>query len=260
MGDTRLYLSLIPQALVASMLSPEEFGYYYATGKQAHTHGEAIFFEVDPDWRSEDFPFHVMTEKCVPGPGGEPKKSVYLGIYRVLSRVPVSALGNLYLVTSDGLSLELQRQPHSEAGGDELHLYQEFCPITPMVASRLNPRLFCKFITDTSQPIHVPRIVFSELRLDGLAQDPLQGDAHDLPYNNLQHLRDCLQQISATRKDTKLVTKQSTEGVMYRMVKGGFYVGDQHDFAYYPYPALDMLETRHRSWWRSAQTGGSFWR
>jgi len=260
MGHTRLYLSLIPQALVASMLSPEAFGHYYATGKQAHTHGEAIFFEVDPGWRSEDFPFQVMAEKCVPGPNGEPKESVYLGIYRVLSRVPVSALGKLYLVTSDGLMLELERQALAEDAPGELHLYQEFCPITPMVASRLNPRQFCEFITDSSQPIHVPRIVFSELRLNGLARDPVRGDAHDLPYHNLQHLRDCLQQISTTHKETKLVTKQSTEGVLYRMVKGGFYVGDQRDFAYYPYPDLETLETRHRSWWRSAQAGGSHWR
>jgi hypothetical protein len=260
MIDTRLYLSLIPQALVASMLPPEEFGHYYATGKQAHTHGEAIFFEVDPGWRSIDFPFDVIAQKCLPGPHGEPKESVYLGIYRVLSRVPVSALGNLYLVTSDGLTLELTRQacPAQEPG--ELHLYQEFCPITPMVASRLDPRAFCHFITDTSQPIHVPRIVFSELRLDGLARDPAGGDVRDLPYHNLQHLRDCLQQIATSRKETKLVTKQSTEGVLYRMVKGGFYVGDHQEFAYYPYPETAELENQYRNWWRSAQTSVGSWR
>ena len=260
MSEIRLYLSLIPQALVASMLPPEEFGHYYATGKQAHTQGEAIFFEVDPGWRSDDFPFEIIPERCVPGPQGEPKASVYLGIYRVLSRVPVSALGNLYLVTSDGLTLELSRQVPVERGETELHLYQEFCPITPMVASRLSPEAFCHFITDTSQPIHVPRIAFAELRLNGLARDPVGGDAHDLPYQNLRHLRDCLQQISSTRKETKLVTKQLTGGVLYRMVKNGFYVGDQREFAYYPYPDMALLDSRHRAWWRSAQTTFNPWR
>lgn len=259
MSETRLYLSLLPQALVASMLSPEEFGHYYATGKQAHTHGEAIFFEVDPDWRSPDFPFEIIPRRCVPGPGGEPKASVYLGIYRVLSRIPVSALGKLYLVTSDGLTLELQRQRPEEAAGGELHLYQEFCPITPMVASRLSPWAFCRFITDTRQPIHVPRIVFAEYRLDGLAADPAAGDAHDLPYQNLQHLRDCLGQISSSRKETKLVTKQLTGGVLYRMVKGGFYVGDSDAFAYYPYLDATLLDSEHRAWWRSAQTTYNPW-
>lgn len=260
MSETYLYLSLIPQALVASMLPPEEFGHYYATGTKAHSHGEALFFEVDPAWRSDDFPFEVISQKCVPGPNGEPKESVYLGIYRVLSRVPVSALGKLHLVTSDGLTLALERQDYPDQKEGELHLYQEFCPITPMVASRLAPWSFCHFITDPRQPIHVPRIVFSELRLNGLASDPVGGDAHDLPYNDLEHLRDCLLQIDSTRKDTKLVTKQTTGAVLYRMVKGGFYVGDHDDFAYYPYPASEALETTHRNWWRSAQTVSGLWR
>ena len=260
MSETRLYLSLIPQALVASMLPPEEFGHYYATGKRAHTHGEAIFFEVDPNWRSADFPFDIIPERCTPGPQGEPKESVYLGIYRVLSRIPVSALGDLYLVTSDGLTLALQRHPYPEGPEGEMHLYQEFCPITPMVASRLSARAFCRFITDTRQPIHVPRIVFSELRLNGLATDPRDGDAHDLPYQNLEHLRDCLLQISSTHKETKLVTKQLTGGVLYRMVKGGFFVGDRDAFAYYPYPEIAELEGPHRAWWRSAQVTYNPWR
>lgn len=260
MSGTRLYLSLIPQALVASMLSPEEFGHYYATGKQAHTQGDAIFFEVDPAFRSSDFPFDIMAERCVPGPRGEPKQSLYLGIYRVLSRIPVSALGSLYLVTSDGQTLELPREPIPESSGSGLHLYQEFCPITPMVASRLAPREFCQFITDTSQPIHVPRIVFSELRLDGLASDPMGGDAHDLPYHNLQHLKDCLQQISTSHKESKLVTKEMNEGVLYRMVKDGFYVGDHYEFACYPFPNEQELEREHRAWWRSAQARPMSWR
>jgi hypothetical protein len=30
--DVHLYLSMIPEALIASMLTPEEFGVYYALG------------------------------------------------------------------------------------------------------------------------------------------------------------------------------------------------------------------------------------
>ena len=75
MHEVHLYLSLIPQALVASMLPPEDFGRYYATGTRVHVQGEAIFFELDPAFRSGDFPFHILEEKCVPGPSGEPKKS-----------------------------------------------------------------------------------------------------------------------------------------------------------------------------------------
>ena len=100
----------------------------------------------------------------------------------------------------------------------------------------------------------MPRIVFSELGLQGLASDPVNGLCDDLPYLYVDHLRDCLQELAATEKETKLVQRQVREGVIYRMVKGGFYVGDQTDFAFYRYPAVDELETTHRRWWRSAQT------
>ncbi len=38
-----LYLSLMPEALIASMLSPEEFGAYYAVGTEKKSSGQAIF-------------------------------------------------------------------------------------------------------------------------------------------------------------------------------------------------------------------------
>lgn len=260
MNEKHLYLSLIPQALVASMLPPEEFGAYYATGTRVHNQGEALFFELDPDFRSNDFPFSIVDERCVPHPDGRPRKSVYLSIYRVLSRIPVAALGKLYLVTSDGQTLQLERSDYAAPTTPELHLYQEFCPITPMVASKLAPPDFCRFITDSSQPIHVPRIVFSELMLGELASNPENGASDDLPYNNIQHLRDCLLEITNSDKESKLVVKQVNEGVFYRMISGGFYVGDQYDFSCYRFPSITELERDYRQWWRSAQSLPFTWR
>jgi hypothetical protein len=260
MSGTHVYLSLVPQALVASMLSPAEFGSYYAVGKKAHVSGEAIFFELDPTFRSDDFPFEIIAEQCVANAAGEPKESLYLSIYRVLSRIPVAALGSLYLVTGDGQTLEIPRRsdagrqpPAPQAGSAALHLYQELCPISPMVASSLDPLSFCRFITDPGQPIHVPRIVFSELMLRDLARDPVAGNSDDLPYHDIEHLRDCLQEIATTGKAAKLVLKYINEGVLYRMIEGGFYVGDQTDFAFYRFPSATELESGHRRWWRSAQ-------
>jgi len=252
---TRVYLSLIPQGLIASMLPPEEFGAYYAVGTRVHARGEAIFFEVD---RSAippgEFPLELVEQRCVPKADGSPKKSVYLGIYRILSRIPVAALGNLYLVTREGQTLELTRSEYVREPDRQAHLYQEFCPIDPMVASCLEPLEFCRAITDPSRPVHVPRIVFSQLSLRELARDPLNGEAHDLPYPNMQHLREVLDTLLRDEhKSSKLFLKQVPEGVFYRTVRGGFYVGDQHDFAFYRFPGIDELETRHYSWWRSAQ-------
>jgi len=253
--DTHLYLSLIPQGLIASMLGPQEFGAYYSVGTQVHSRGEAIFFEVDPAGLPPgEFPLHLVDERCVARPDGSPKKSVYLAIYRVLSRIPVAALGNLYLVTKDGQTLELTRSEYLPEPDRQAHLYQEFCPIDPMVASCLEPLEFCRAITDPTRPVHVPRIVFSQLSLRGLAHDPAGGEAHDLPYPNLQHLREVLVSLmSAESKSSKLFLKQVSDGVFYRTVRGGFYVGDQQDFAFYRFPTGSELETHHYNWWRSAQ-------
>ncbi|MEP4146139.1 MAG: hypothetical protein ABJL54_02900 [Halioglobus sp.] len=255
MSKTRLYLSLIPQGLIASMLDPEDFGRYYALGTRVHSKDEAIFFEVDPaGLPSGEFPLHLIDERCVAHPDGNPKKSVYLSIYRVLSRIPVAALRNLYLVTPDGLTLELGRSPYAPEPGRRAYLYQEFCPIDPMVASCLEPLDFCRAITDPDKPVHVPRIVFSQLALRDLAENPLNGEAEDLPYPNMQHLREILARLlEGNSKPSKLFLKRVNEGVYYRTIRGGFYVGDQEDFAFYRFPTRDEMEADHYRWWRSAQ-------
>ena len=256
MSATHIYLSLIPQALIGSMLEPTAFGRYYAVGTRTHARGEAIFFEVDPAQLPEgEFPLEMLSRRCVAKPDGSPKKSVYLAIYRVLSRIPVAALGKLYLVTRNGRTLALDRAEYVSEPGPRAHLYQEFCPIDPMVASLLEPLEFCREITDPARPVHVPRIVFSQLALRGLAKDPAHGLANDLPYPNLAHLRDVLTDLLAgAGKNSKLVLKQVNDGVFYRTIRGGFYVGDQQNFAFYRFPSVAELEAHHFSWWRSAQT------
>jgi hypothetical protein len=253
MSDYRLYLSLIPEALIASQLEPAAFGAYYAVGRHLHAHGEAMFFEVDPAFRDVSFPFALADERCVTQPNGDPKSSVYLGIYNILGRVPVSALKSLYLVTDDGRTIELQRGDYTPDSEHPLHLYQEFCPITPLVASRLEPHDFCNSITDPAHPVNVPRIAFAELKLGALSTDPANGNGDDLPYVAIRHLRDVLLDFAKNTKDSKLVLKQVKQGVIYRMVERGFYVGDHLDFAYYPFPSPDELQSTYYDWWRSAQ-------
>ena len=41
-----LYLSLIPEALIASMLPPLDFGTYLAIGTKKRTRGQAMFFSA----------------------------------------------------------------------------------------------------------------------------------------------------------------------------------------------------------------------
>jgi len=249
-----LYLSLIPESLVTSMLPPEEFGRYLATGTRKRPHGPAMFFEVRPDFQSDFFDLAGAERRCVAHADGQPKHSVYLAIYRVLEHVPREALGSLFLITAHGHVLELPPSElpaeHAEAGS---HLYQELSPVHPLIASSLAPRAFCRFITDTTKAIHVPRICVVDLNLGGLAQDPVNGVASGLPYPNLEHIRNCLCELRPSgEKQIKTVDRIGRQSLIYRCVRTGFYVGDQEGLLYYPYPSLEELEGKHYAWWRCA--------
>lgn len=253
--DKYLYLSLIPESLIASQLPPEEFGNYYAVGTRKRSRGQAIFFEVDPGFPSEGISWEVMEQRTIPHPDGRLKRSVYLSVYRVLEHVPLEALKKLYLVTDDGRVLALDKAEYLPDVAHSLHLYQEFCPMTPRVVSSLAPQEFCKQITNPIYPVSVPKIIFSELELEKLARDPETTDIGDLPYRNIGHLRDCLRELQVKPdKTNKQVDRGLSGQVLFRTIKNGFFVGDGTDMLYYPLPPRSQLEREYFEWWRSALT------
>jgi len=251
--DTYLYLSLTPEALVASMLEPERFGTYLATGTQKRSRGQAIYLDLKNDFASDYFNLASASQRCVPHADGSPKHSVYLAIYRVLEHIPLSAIQSLWLATRDGRVLQLQQSraiPPKVQG--RYHLYQELCPVHPLIASTLAPQSFAKFITEPSRPFYVPRICFVDLELADLADDPLQGQAKDLPYPHLEHLRDCFIQLHNSKdKHTKTVDRIPPPELIYRCIKSGFYLGDQNLLLYFPLPSHEELDSSHHEWWRS---------
>lgn len=247
-----LYLSLIPESLIVSMLPPEEFGNYLAVGTHQRSRGQAIFFEVDPLFTSDYFSLEAAKARCLPHRDGAPRRSVYASIYRVLENVPLEALRNLYLTTDDGRVLSLERGSYQPEEGRQFHLYQELCPVTPTVVSRLGPIDFCNFLTGPGQPLFLPRIVFCELKMGELALDPEQGRTDDLPYPNIAHLRDCLLEVQGKEQSTKSYIRDLSPQVIYRVIRNGFFIGDRSRFHYYPLPSPDALEKQHYAWWRSA--------
>lgn len=249
-----LYLSLVPEALVFSMLPPREFGRYLALGVERRTQGQALFFEVDQGLLEETFNLKELSQRCRPHPDGRPHRSSYVSIYRVLEKVPVAALGSFFLVTRDGTALELHKSgdlPPSPEG--ESHLYQEFCPLTPLVASRLGPGEFVQFLTNPDQAVSVPRLVFVELDLGPLARDP-DSEAPTLPYRGISQVRFSLNELK-TRPDkmSKIVDRRMDHDMPFWMIKGGVYVGDQTETAFYPVPAEDSLRKTDFNWWSSAR-------
>jgi hypothetical protein len=248
-----LYLSLLPEALIASMLPPDQFGSYLAVGTKKRTRGQAMFFEVDINFNSDYFDLDKLEELCIPHDDGSPKRSKYFSIYRVLEHIPLDKLKNLYLATDDGRVLELKRGEYTEKHDSKLRLYQQICPVNPRIASSLNPKEFINFITDSSNPVSVPKIVFVQLGLNSLAIDPVNGSDENLPFPNIQHLRDCLVELKiANNKPTKTVIRFMQGDLLYRTIKNGFFVGDKDNFIFYEFPSLDKLENEYYSWWRSA--------
>jgi len=248
-----IYLSLTPEALVASHLPPVEFGNYLAVGTKKRLRGQAIFLELDSG-KIKNLPGDYLNERLVPYENGEPKRSLYLSIYRVLENTPLEAMKSLYMVTDDGKVLELKSGIFSPNKQDLVHLYQQFNPICTRVASKLTPPEFIAFLTDTKKPVSAPSIFMVELKLNKLARFP-EAPIHDLPYPNPDHLRDCLSTlILSEHRLTKTVIRQFKGELSYRTIKTGFFVGTQENYLYYPFPSSDALESSHYSWWRSALT------
>lgn len=251
--DVHLYLSLVPEALIASMLTPEEFGVYYAVGTTKKARGQAAFLEIDPDFRHDYFRIEEGIRRCVPHEDGTPKASIYISVYRVLEHVPLHAMGKLYLVTQDGRVLGLDAEEHLPHPTDGFHLYQEIAPVHPLVVSSLAPREFYELIVKNPKVLmRLPAICFVELRLGALAEDPEHGEVGDLPYSRIDHLRQCLMGLATKTVDAKMVNRVEPATFAYRTIKSGIFMGNEQELMFFPLPAVETLRAEHYRWWRSA--------
>jgi hypothetical protein len=178
-----IYLTCNPEALVASMLPPDGFGLYLSTGTKKLNKSQTIFFEVELSKIESLIDMDSLNKRCIAKTDGSPKSSVYLSVYKVLEMIPLAALKSLYLTTDHGCVLELKKTIYDKTGEPKnaLHLYQELCPVTPLVASSLAPSAFLKRLTDGSRPIVLPKLFFVELKLGELATNPFSGYTEHLP-------------------------------------------------------------------------------
>lgn len=249
-----LYLSLTPEALIVSMLSPEEFGTYYAVGSAKKSRGQAIFCEIDPAFRHEELPIEEGFRRCVPHEDGAPKRSVYVSVYRVLERVDLNAIMKLYLVTQDGRVLGLSGTETLPEETPGLHLYQEIAPVHPLVVSTLGPKEFYELIVkNPTSLLTLPAVAFAELRLGDLATNPEYGSVGDLPYPNMDHLRQCLVDLRTKTVHTKMVDRIASANFPYRTLKSGVYIGNTEKLLCFPLPSREELRAKHYYWWRSAE-------
>lgn len=242
------------EALVASQLEPEAFGRYMAVGTSKNTRGSAMFIEVDRSKLDpQAFGLEDLEERCK-RPDGGPKRSKYLSIYRVLERLPLDALGNLHLVAGDGRTLSIESQAYdASAEADGTFLFQELCPVSPMIVSTYAPRRFTTFLTDSKNPLCVPKIFFADLLLEFDEAGHLAGY---LPYEEPRHITDCVHElrVPGREKPTKTVSRASQISAFFRTINRGFFLGAPEGMVFYPFPERSYLESTASRWWRSAET------
>ena len=257
--DKHLYLILYPnEALVASQLSPEAFAKHYSVGSPRHFMGKVIFAEVNAGYRDPHNYLRIdeylrQTEK----PEG-PKRTKFVKSYRVLEHIELSALERLYLVTTDGAVLGLDKSAAPDGYDEEarVRVYQELCPLKLLVASNLDPHRFGCYITEESWSKGAPRIFFCQYDIDVegvVARNELFGfNMGPLPNVNPTNLPLALKELQENpEKRTKTISLNPNLDVMsYKAIQPGFWFADAISTVFYRMPTLDELHEKYYVWWR----------
>jgi len=135
---------------------------------------------------------------------------------------------------------------------DRHYLYDEVCPVHPLITSSLNPMQFCKFITDPKTAIHVPRICFIQLDA-AVVTRASKGDSGSHPLGYLpDRIQECCDALDNMGKKTKTVDRSHQLSRRWLNAKNGYFVGDQGGLIHYPLPSVRELERDHHAWYRSA--------
>lgn len=253
--ESHLYLSLIPEALILSQLTPAEFGRYMATGSKRQIEGPAVFIEVDQSADLSAFRIEEALPRCVAHKDGSPRRSVYVAIYNVLGRIPLGALKRAHLTTPGGFTLGLDPAEWSPKDDNEAKfLYQELGPVYPRVASKMRPKDFCEAVTDTDSLVSLPAIAFIDLHMGGLAYEPERTDVPGTLYSQSDHIRECFDSLARKAGSaTKIVNRGLRPDLLFYLVRSGLFVGRAGEMKYFPLPDADVLESEHHLWWHSAQ-------
>jgi hypothetical protein len=253
-----LYMIVYPiNALVSSQLKPEEFAQHYTVGSAKHFRGKVVFAELDIKFRNPYFDIEKYLTLTVPHPDGRPKKTKFISSYAVLEHVDLTALRNLYLVTSNGKCLELSSAPYMATNEPGLvRIYQEITPLTNLIASTLDQRSFGKYITSETKSKGAPKICFTQYEFN--VAEFLEKNRNremmysPIPENNPALLYEYLVELQTNpTKKVKTISLNSTlTEASYGMIRHGFWFASGQDLLFYPMPSREELANKHYEWWR----------
>lgn len=253
-----LYAIMHPnRALVASMLPPEDFGRHYTVGSARYFHGQVIYAEIDIEYRNDYLPIEKGLAAAKSKADGSPKRTKFVKSYRVLEHLDLSAFKELYVTSSVGRVLQLQKAPYTrEHKTGFLRTFQQICPLSMTVLSYMDPRQFGEFVT-TSESKGAPKLFFTQidLNIDEFLSD-LEHDSFmpsPLPNVHAHKLRDQILELRANpEKKVKGISLDSVLGrISFLRLRTGFWVAAQEELLFYPIPTRDVLEHDHYEWFRS---------
>ncbi|MFW6329302.1 MAG: hypothetical protein ACOC28_04330 [Alkalispirochaetaceae bacterium] len=245
------YLSVFPiEALIASQLEPEQFGQYMAIGSKNGSYEMITFFEIEGGF-GEYFDWNYAEQRCVQHETGEPKHSVWMSVYRVLEHVPESALGNIYLTTKDGRSLALEKVDF-QGLEKKFYVYQELCPLTPLVTSAYDPKRFAAYMTDPKNKVSVPKVVFADLKVIDFDNPEATGNIGGAYDHNLDHLKDCVADVLNNKEKPNKNVERSIASFSYQIIDSGIYVGSGKNLVEYRMLGVEEIRQNHYHWGRSA--------
>ncbi len=250
--QTHFYLSVSPiEALIASQLEPIAFGQYMAIGSKNGSYERIMFMELEGGF-GDYFDWAYAKERCVQHENGDPKHSVWMSVYRVLEHVPLSAMGTMYLTTKDGRSLAIEPDKDASFTKREFYVYQELAPLTPLVVSALDPSAFAAYMTDPSNKVSVPRVVFSDLKVIDFDDPTRTGNIGATYDKNLDHLKACVDAVTTVKNKPNKNVERSVSSFSYQIIRDGIYVGDGATTLTYPMPTIDEIRKNNYDWGRSA--------
>lgn len=253
MAKIYYYMALFPtEALIASMLAPEQFGSYMATGYKSGSHEQLIFAEIEGEFGTE-FDWDYAKEKTVPHEDGKPKYSVYLSIYRVLERVPLSKMKKLYLTTSDGRTLGLEKSEFPKFEGKKpYYLYQDLCPVNPLVISAFEPKAFGEYMVNKNVKISLPALFFCDMKVVDMNNLEHSGHIGPIYDRNLGHLNECIKSVTVRGKETKMIERTFAGKFTFQIVDQGFALFNADEKVWYQMPTKEEFETKYYYWASSA--------
>ncbi len=249
------YLSVFPmEALIASQLEPKQFGTYMATGSKKGAAEQIIFCRLEGEFE-DGFDWDYAHRKCVPHSYGDPKHSVYLGVYRVLERIPLEQLGPMYLATRDGRTLEIEQSAYETPDIQDrgFYVYQELCPVNPVIVSKLDPKAFGEYISGKDAKVHIPKLIYADLKVIDLEHPDRTGHLGTIYDRKIPHLMECIASItSKEEKLNKTLTRTHVESFSFQVIDNGIYATDGETIKMYRMPTIDEIKEIDYDWGRSA--------